>query len=145
MTNDTNTSNAREAGAAEPVAWVAAHDCMLYPDYKITNPILYGGPEYASDPRNVIALYTQSAIDALRAQLESAQTSLDRLTGMKFSDRMHSALVARAEAAEAEVARLGDVLDQIAGYTMSQFHNSRHMADQCRADAIAARTKEAAQ
>ena len=36
---------------------------------------------------------------------DSLQQHCDRLTGMKFSDRMHAALVARAEGAEADLAR----------------------------------------
>lgn len=40
----------------------------------------------------------------LERELAKAQAHLDRLTGMKFSDRMHAALVARAEEAERELA-----------------------------------------
>jgi DNA repair exonuclease SbcCD ATPase subunit len=39
-------------------------------------------------------------------EIARLQSSLDRLTGMKFSDRIHAALVSRAEKAEAEIARL---------------------------------------
>lgn len=56
--------------------------------------------------------YSAQAIDAykaerdtLRSQLEAAEASLDRLTGMKFSDRMSAALLSRAVAAEADAAR----------------------------------------
>lgn len=50
-------------------------------------------------------LYSQATVDILRAQIEAAEAANDRLSGMKFSDRMHAALVARAEAAEADALR----------------------------------------
>ena len=39
------------------------------------------------------------------AELEELQKRCDQLTGMKFSDRMHAALINRAESAEAELSR----------------------------------------
>ena len=46
----------------------------------------------------------QVDIDWLIAEVERLQESLNRITGMKFSDRMHAALVSRAEKAEADLA-----------------------------------------
>ena len=46
----------------------------------------------------------QRELAAVRGQLEETQKHCDRLTGMKFSDRMHAALVDRAERAESALA-----------------------------------------
>ena len=46
----------------------------------------------------------EAELAAVRGQLEEAQKHCDRLTGMKFSDRMHAALVDRAERAESALA-----------------------------------------
>jgi len=139
-----------EGVAVEPVAWVAAHDCMLYPDYKITNPILYGGPEFAPNPNDVVALYTQSAIDTLRAQLEAAERGL---AGYIHQHRLDSrellrlcgardAMKARAEAAETDAARWRSwrELDEHAAAEIAWFAGGPEERDA----EIDARTKEAA-
>ena len=99
-----------------------------------------------------VPVYPQSAIDTLRAQLESAERGIthrddDMVVPMALweeMDRVGLEWKARAEAAEAEVARLGAVLDRIAGYTLSQFAGPCDMVVQCVHDAMAARTEEAA-
>lgn len=61
------------------------------------------GPTFAKAAQAIDALIAER--DTLRAKLEAAKASLDRLTGMKFSDRMSAALLSRAIAAEADAAR----------------------------------------
>ncbi len=51
----------------------------------------------------------------LRSRLAALQEQCDRLTGMKFSDRMHAALVSRAEAAEKSLAAMQSAMDEAKG------------------------------
>lgn len=48
--------------------------------------------------------------EAAEAERDALQHNCSRLTGMKFSDRMHAALVSRAETAESEAAGCGSGL-----------------------------------
>jgi len=47
------------------------------------------------------------------AAIAPYKARIEQLTGMKFSDRMHAALVSRAEKAEAEVAKLRELLAEL--------------------------------
>lgn len=100
------------------MCWVSKDDCMLVPNYKVTNPLVYGAPEYAPFPDRVTALYSQAAIDTLRAQLEAAEAEnltraedYARLTDLWQSDEAR--YVARAEAAEAECSRLREDAERL--------------------------------
>lgn len=68
------------------------------------------------------------AIDALQAALKRVQDSCDRLTGMKFSDRVHPALLSRAEAAESLNRRMVELLksdDYASGFqSLGQYRNA---------------------
>lgn len=95
MSNDTNTSSAREAGAVEPVAWCDPAEPF--------NEVAFAWPGNDREARHTDPLYPQSAIDTLRAQLEAAEAHITRLdAGFVCA---HAQLVARAEAAEADAAR----------------------------------------
>jgi len=77
---------------------------------------------------------------------EIAEAHLDRLTGMKFSDRMHAALVARAEAAEADAERYRWLRQSGVDYQHLCIFDSRGILDAQALDAAidASRTMQAA-
>ena len=52
-----------------------------------------------------------SQLEEKDREMERLQNSLDRVTGMRFSDRSHAALVCRAEEAEAGEAKTIKVLE----------------------------------
>lgn len=55
----------------------------------------------------------ERAIESLRQQVRERDEHLNRLTGMKFSDRTHAALVCRAEAAERRAKELEQALRSV--------------------------------
>lgn len=73
------------------------------------------GKEYEAAKENDAALIV-AAVNALpellaqAAEIEALRAHCEALTGVRFSERCHAALKARAEAAEARAARLGEVL-----------------------------------
>jgi hypothetical protein len=111
MTNETETVR------AEPVAWDYCPECGC----EKTDGGFLGskfcadcGQEWFPDLdyTSVVRIHlsnrksSASEIARLTGEVSRLQKSLDQLTGMTFSERMHAALVSRAGAAERRVARL---------------------------------------
>ena len=130
----------------EPVGW----RCKTPHGYVI------GKTQHASSDE---AVYSQEAIDTLRAQLEAAEAEIAHRTShlivhngqalacSELIQKAHDDMRDRAEAAEAECQRLSDGLTTIASYKLRDFAGPHGMAINCvhvARETLAARTKEAA-
>jgi len=133
MTNNT-TADTTASGAGEIERWSPAR---IFAE----EASVLGTDAMGRDPNGDYVEFED--YDTLRAQLEAAEAE-KREAWAAVESKAGWEWKKRAEAAEAEVARLGAVLDRIAGYTLSQFAGPCDMVVQCVHDAMAARTEEAA-